>query len=573
MNFWTGIALAIVFLIATIAIFATKLFFPYHRVVGVLVYGLGWIPFLYSAYLRKEWIASQKESVTSFFAIYGIHIFVGLTMVLVLYFLFILFPLQKSVFIGLDKETALKRIQEDKNVIIYLDKKLRNNLESAEKENLFSLDFKRASNSQKQKLKGFWISYIEALVEFDLLKERYKTFYQLNFVTQKDLHKKAFLNGYSSFLAQHYYTLQLAKKIDNAEVMSFLNEAYSDYGIEKGTFNLLKSKLTSPKEVARLNAGRSYFTFFSQKDPEQKYLINAYFPEIDKSLKDYSGLIAKKPLDFLENNSFKLWFPLQKKVAINLSYIKTTTRDYHIDSELINKYRNKLLPGDIMLERREWHATNVAIPGYWTHSALHLGTIEEMNSYFKGLSQLEGRSFKEFFKEKYPEAFKEFKKKNDQDQVRSVIESKRPGVIFRSLEGSAHADSLAVLRVNNLDPSERFKVVTQALSYWGKPYDFNFDFVTDNALVCSELIYKAYFDIPNLTVELKDFNGRLVYSPNDFAEKFSQEFGKNDAELELVLFLDGNEESKVATEKNEEVFKDSWKRPKWHIMKDFVNFQ
>lgn len=323
---------------------------------------------------------------------------------------------------------------------------------------------------------------------------------------------------------------------------------------------LLKGKLTDVREITRLNAGRAYYSLLENGE-EMNALTTKYLKTIDESLAAYSHLVVSKPLNFLENNSFKLWFPIQKAAAIDLSYIKTTTRECHITADLINEYREKLMPGDIFLERREWHATNVGIPGYWTHNALYLGTLQEMEAYFENIPELAGKKFSEFVQENYKAVYEELQRADDKGYKYAVIESKRPGVILMSLEESAGADSLAVLRVKGVSPSDQFRIVTQALSHYGKPYDFDFNFITDNALVCSELVYKAYLDINKLHIELEELNGRLMLSPNKFAKKFAQEYGTDKAELELVLFLDGNEKTGKAIQKGVGEFKESWKRP------------
>ncbi|MCD4704857.1 hypothetical protein K8R66_02150, partial [bacterium] len=281
-------------------------------------------------------------------------------------------------------------------------------------------------------------------------------------------------------------------------------------------------------------------------------------------------LVVNNPLNFLEKNSFKLWFPIQKEAATNISHIRATDRGYHINAEIINKYKEKLLPGDIILERREWHATNIGIPGYWTHSALHIGTIEYLDKYFDALPELNGQSFSKLLEDTYPEVYEKFNQQDEKEYKYAVIESKRPGVILLSLEESTNADSIAVLRVKDFNRSDHFKIITQALEHFGKPYDFDFNFVTDNALVCSELVYKAFSGIDKFNMELSELNGRLIVSPNQFAQKFAEEYDSDKSELNLVLFLDGNEKTRIVHEKEVSEFNETWQRPKWHIAKDFI---
>jgi hypothetical protein len=573
MNFWIGLALATIFLIAAIAIFATKFLFPYHRIVALVIYAVGWVPFLYSISLKKQWILQNQGVVTSFLSAFWVHIVFGMIMLVSLYIFLVLFPVAKSPFIGLNDEEVSARLDEDQTLVLYLDQRLSSSLQSALDRRIFSVDFKNISGREKQELEDFWVSYIEVLLELDLLKERYKTFYQLNAITKKGLHQRAFINGYASFIAQHHHTFKLTQAVDDHGVRTFLNESFPSHGIESGTFDSIEDKLTDAGELLRLNTGRAYYALVNNENSSLKTLTEGYLKEIDSSLGSYAHLIAEKPLNFLEKSSFKLWFPIQKQSAIQISYIRTTSRDYHIDAKLIGGFKDRFEPGDIMLERREWHATNVGIPGFWTHSALYIGTLEMLNSYFENLPELNGKSFSELVRADYPEVYNKFQELDENGYKYEVIESKRPGVILMSLAASTNADSLAVLRVKNTDRSDRFKIVTQALSHFGKPYDFDFNFVTDNSLVCSELVFKAFQDISELNISPQEFNGRPIVSPNQFAEKFDNDLKKGRSELELALFLDGNEKTGEATEKGSEAFRETWKRPKWHIAKDFVNFE
>ncbi len=574
MNFWVALGLATAFLVATIAIFATKFLFPYHRIVALVVYGIGWIPFLYSISLKRQYILHHQEVISSFFAAFWVHIVFGGVMLISLYVFLVLFPPVKSPFIGLSDDEIQTYLEEDAVLIEYIDDRLAGLFSEAQAENLFDVDFGNVTGEEKEKLALFWTSYLEVLIELDLLKERYKSFYQLNAVSKKDLHKQAFNNGYASFLAQHYYTLTLQNMTsENTGLVTFFNEPITEQGIERGTYSLVRSKLTDSDELLRLNTGRAYNKVLNGDGSHLTSLISKYLTGIDESLSSYADLIADKPLSFLERSSFKLWFPIQKHSAIQISYVRTSTRDYHITPEQIQRYKDKLVPGDILLERREWHATNVGIPGFWTHSALYIGSLDFLDSHFVEVPALEGKTFSEYVAEKYPEAYKQLLETDEGGFAFAVIESKRPGVILESLEGSTNADSLGILRVKGLDIEKQFTIVTQALSHLGKPYDYDFNFVTDDALVCSELVYKAYQDIKELVLEPQTLNGRPIVSPNQFAEKFTQELNTEHAQTELILFLDGNEKKKVAVEKGEEEFAKTWQRPKWHIAKDFVSFE
>jgi hypothetical protein len=120
-------------------------------------------------------------------------------------------------------------------------------------------------------------------------------------------------------------------------------------------------------------------------------------------------------------------------------------------------------------------------------------------------------------------------------------------------------------RLSKLDIA---KAIDEAFHYIGRPYDFNFDFLTDSSIVCSELIYKIYQNGPEkkgLDLILREIAGRKAMPANDIVEKFNKEFDTDQRELDFVYFLDGSEGQKKAIVKGPQDFHLSYKRPKWDI--------
>ncbi len=111
--------------------------------------------------------------------------------------------------------------------------------------------------------------------------------------------------------------------------------------------------------------------------------------------------------------------------------------------------------------------------------------------------------------------------------------------------------------------------VLRAFHYSGRPYDFNFDFLTDSALVCSELIFKSYEaskSTKGLSFPLNEIMGRKITSPNDMVRQFDKNYGTFGQQLDFILFLDGKEAKKTAVISDLATFRKSWRRPKWHVI-------
>ena len=147
-----------------------------------------------------------------------------------------------------------------------------------------------------------------------------------------------------------------------------------------------------------------------------------------------------------------------------------------------------------------------------------------------------------------------------------VIEAVSEGVIFNSLSHCG-GDYLAALRPK-LSKRAKAMAVIEAFSHLGKPYDYEFDFATDHALVCTELVWRSYRpapDKPGLNLETVTVLGRQTLPANDIARLFAEERGTPNAQLEFVHFFDANEKAGEAFTSTEEAFAASPSRPKWDL--------
>lgn len=235
-----------------------------------------------------------------------------------------------------------------------------------------------------------------------------------------------------------------------------------------------------------------------------------------------------------------------------------------------------LQPGDILVERRNWYLSNLGLPGFWPHAALFIGTAEEMETYFDTPEVRERMaveydcddSFAACMEKRFPEDWATLQELDEEGHPTRVIEAVSEGVIFTSLEHSAHCDYLGVMRPLRTKTEKAIAILHAFEDLW-KPYDFEFDFATDSTLVCSEVVHKAW-DLTSsegegIEFELADVYGRMTLPPNDMVQQFEAETGTALEQLSFVAFLDGDAASDSASWASNLQFQDSWRRPKWDL--------
>ena len=136
-------------------------------------------------------------------------------------------------------------------------------------------------------------------------------------------------------------------------------------------------------------------------------------------------------------------------------------------------------------------------------------------------------------------------------------------MVAASLEHSCGADYVAALRPTS-SPVELAVAIDRALAYYGRPYDFDFDFATDDEVVCSELVMKAYegqLDVPYISVA-----GKRAIPPTEIVRAFASELDSEDPSMAFVLFLDGVEGEGRAVSRDASALAASAERPKWDIL-------
>ena len=122
-----------------------------------------------------------------------------------------------------------------------------------------------------------------------------------------------------------------------------------------------------------------------------------------------------------------------------------------------------------------------------------------------------------------------------------------------------------------LDKKAKAQTIIEAFSHLGKPYDYEFDFATDHALVCTEVIWRCYRPAQNkkgLNFKLLDIAGRKTLPANEIARLFAKEHGRDDRQLDFVYFLDASEKAMKAFVSTEEAFQTSHTRFKWDLALD-----
>ena len=363
---------------------------------------------------------------------------------------------------------------------------------------------------------------------------------------------------------------------ENPTLDTILNDPSPEHGLVGGTYMKFKTKYLNFQQATAFAALETLAGYYGPVKKEAAVEIEKDRKRIwEAGFGEGPVLTVQNGIDIVQKSLQTMLFPFQKGISNWMGETKVyRPEDYLITPDVIKPFKNRLEPGDILLERREWYMTNVGIPGYWTHAALYVGTPEERKKFFcdaktdDWIRHKGAGNFEELLQSTWPDTYKQCLIPTTEGHLPAIIEAIAQGVTFTSFEHSTTCDALAVLRPG-LTKAEKARAVFLAFGFTGRPYDYDFNFATDSSMVCSEVIYKAYApdaDYRGICFPIETMMGRILTPPNAFAKMFHDEFEKPGQQLDLVFFLDGYEKDKKAVEDDIPSFLNSWKRPKWHIL-------
>jgi hypothetical protein len=485
--------------------------------------------------------------------------------------------------VTLDKDRGLvyKIANDDINKSLELIKELEHVVNEIKgSESLFSSDVRNMSLAHKQSILYKWVSYIKCYNGLNEILEKYKNEVILKGIEASHAKFINVLLVYAPTIAIRKNAVLLTSIIDkNKYLEPMLNESRPEYNISKKQYYYITQEITEISYMISLFRNKHYFDFmvnyyetygYVRDDNEKELLDYASYNYLNviKLVRNHSNILFNNTLDFFGKNVFDFWFPIQKWVAMSITGIDYSNRkEKYISNEDIKIIKEELLPGDVLLKRNNYQVTNIGLPGFWTHSGIYIGCLEELDEYFKDMPLENFSCVSEYIKTIYPKVYYDLVNKSN--NVECIIEVIAPGVVINPLSAIAKVDYFSALRPK-LSKEDKLKALFVAFDSLGKLYDYNFDIMTDNALFCSELIYKSYLCSSNkkgIKFNLEPKAGRLLLSPNSIIKKFDLEFGNEKAEFDFVVFYDGSEKERKAIRKSAMDLKATWKLSRLRIVK------
>lgn len=444
---------------------------------------------------------------------------------------------------------------------------------------------------QKARLRSAWGAIYSYLSAIETVRQRWWHFVATD--PQSAAHAWGYVVTHHALLAQLGVGGPFAELTVGAPaVEALLDEADGGFGVPARAYSAWKLVVIHVGTAMQLVTGDGYLPLVRSTLQRHGVLSSAeglaaqqLWPAWSKVARrvltrDLAKLFWRNTQDLLRDWSRRAVLPAQTAIAEWMG----DTRVHRIGQPLISAAQvaellPRLQPGDIALARQNWYLSNLGLPGFWPHAEIVLGRPEQWPAAFDGDPEVrqwlaaqpeQAPSLSALVAHRFPKAWVQFVEGKDFQGHGPIVvmESISEGV---SLTAPAHAlqvDYLAVLRPR-LPALVKAKALLQAFGYHGRPYDFDFDFLTDRSLVCTELVWKSYqperAGAPGLQLPLVDVAGRPTLPANEIARLFDLEAGKAEAQLQFVAFLEGQEAGKVAVWRDEAALRASHRRVKWDI--------
>lgn len=314
-----------------------------------------------------------------------------------------------------------------------------------------------------------------------------------------------------------------AKIASNKKLRRLVNEPNQSYDKDKGLFTQNVRALYSTKNRKKLKRAIEIYQrfFINQINTQSNNLELMQTHEVIQDSYTFQKFIHQnfwdKVGDFFEiiGNRFKngsrvssdviafigerIIYGGSKFFGNSVGTLQSRRGKLYKSQDFINKVSAQLRPMDMILEKTPFRATDRFIPGYYGHAAIYVGTEADL----KAFNVWDHPAI-----QRHHAAIK---------NGAVIVEALRPGVQINTLEHFTDIDDFAILRLNQeMSYVETQEHLIRTFQQIGKKYDFSFDVETGKEIVCSELQFVVYVNVPFNTSKII---GRSTISVDQAAEQ------------------------------------------------------
>jgi 1-acyl-sn-glycerol-3-phosphate acyltransferase len=369
---------------------------------------------------------------------------------------------------------------------------------------------KQQDSDQIQSLLRRYCTYRDNLLRISLTYRPYQD--KSLFANQQSQDRALFLFVAATLLRHEMSANFIEAHDDLPRVRKLLNLPETRWGIPAGVFDSVQRELLDTTYQDMIFAAETAYLQLGKSAAKNSPLRNM----IENSQAEIAGIpefgiraSVNRALRDAKDNATDLYQYIQTFTATAVGDFKVNQReiDNLIEADNLQGFHQALKPGDILIERRNWYASNAFLPGFWPHGAMYVGTVQEMKD--AGIYKLVCAAIEQFAVDDAKSEYKsgkdhaqslrdildEFKKPAAENRFEHhhVIEAVSEGVILNTIEHSAgEATSVCAFRPVLLSNEQIASAVARAYYYLGRGYDFDFDFESPNTLVCTEVLYRCY---------------------------------------------------------------------------------
>lgn len=455
---------------------------------------------------------------------------------------------------------------------------------------LFSPETSGFSVSEETFIRECWQALYEYSFALDQLRSFYQDWYRFDLSrSTRKYHVQSYLFMYSADVTLYEKAMQIIALVkQNSNLVHFLNTPQPS-SLGEDSFSRYQTELFGTDCNTRISAGRLYLRWLDSglntRCEEYSGTCLPLWEKIDTRLAaldtldvfDHGKKVLDADMELLRHNVSRVWFPAQKSVAQWMGDTRLHRVGWYlINPELQTEANQMLEPADVLVSRKNWYMSNVGLPGFWPHAILYIGQPQKLTAYFDDpqvrhyLNTITNQdlSFEQYMTERFPQKWIRYKAGTGTSDYH-VIEAIKYGVVLNPLE-KACGDYLAAIRPN-LDKVAKVQALIEAFTHLDKPYDFDFDFATDHALVCTELVWRSYRPDINkngLNIEPIDLAGRKTLPANEIVSLYTREHLTPSPQFSFVFFIDASEKEEKAFFSDEAAFLKSVDRAKWSFTQE-----